>query len=103
MFRRFATLVIFLVGTIVYQVLVKLFDKLMCGLFNMRILKPFDEFFLYDDPSSLSHVTVIMETDKFSGPEMSEYLYGRINGLMPQCRLKLYTIFGQSYFMHMST
>lgn len=64
-FKKYAVLLALIGGTIVYKVLHRIFDKFLCWLLNLKTLRPFDEFFLYDNKNSPSNTTVVLNTEKF--------------------------------------
>ena len=60
----------FLLGGTLYSILSKIIDKILCTVFNMHELLPFDEFFLYDEgPNMLGNVSGILRFTKFEFKE----------------------------------
>ena len=82
-FEKHLVLAALLFGTVIHQVISKLWDKFVCYLWNMKTLGPFDEFFLYDDPSSLANVMCVNFFSKFDGKSMQQYLKKSIQDKVP--------------------
>ena len=60
------TLLSFILGSSAYFLISKLIDKLLCNIFDMHELWPFDEYFLYDQgPNRFGNVRSLFRCSKF--------------------------------------
>jgi len=78
-FKKYGVLLALFVGTAIYKCFSKLIDLILCKMLNMKTLKPFDEFFLYDDPNSLSNVCMVLNfQERFDSEKLSKYYLNKI-------------------------
>ena len=79
----------FVAASIIYRAILKLFDRFLCWLYNMRTLNSFDEFFLYDDESSPSNCLVCLSFKKFEFNYMKEYIKQQYFHNIPANKVRL--------------
>lgn len=99
--QRLTTVLALVAAGIVYKVLHRLYDAIVCRLFNLRTLNGQDEFFMYDDKNSLSNTSVLLLTDKFEFASMRDYLLKQVE-VVPAIRRTIVSILGQFYFQQLS-
>ena len=75
--KKYVLVIALFIGTVVYHAISKMVDFILCKVKNMKTLRPFDEFFLYDSPGSLSNVIINLNFSKFDGETMREYLFNK--------------------------
>lgn len=99
--RKLTTILALVVAGISYRILHRLYDALLCRLFNLQTLNSLDGFFMHDDKDSLSNTGLLMFTDKFEFGAMRDYLHDNIADI-PACRRTMSSILGQYYFRKQS-
>lgn len=77
-FKKFITILGLICGSVAYQILSRLFDRILDKFFRMKALEPLDEMFLYDDEQSLSQISCFIEIEKFDFDKMQHYLHMKI-------------------------
>ena len=88
-------------GSVIYKLIFKLVDYILCKLYNMTTLSVFDEFFLYDDNKSLANTTLSTSFTKFEYEPMRDYLLREWTKIVP-LRCKITNYFGKQYFKTMT-
>ena len=96
--KKLLVIIAFLGASVVYRVILKLIDQFLCWLFRMRVLNPFDEYFLYDDDLSPSNCLVCLSFQKFDFKFMKEYIKQEYFHNIPQNKVRLVQLFGRYYW-----
>lgn len=89
-----AVLIAFLGGSLLYKILIKAFEKILCWFLGMKNLGVIDEFFLYDDNTNLSNTSLSMFLTKHEFQPMSDYILEQTK-MIPEMNVKVYDLFGK--------
>ena len=80
------------VGAVLYKVLIKIFNFIVCKLNGMKALNNIDEFFLSDDKKVI--IGCYLRADKFDFDKMSNLMKERFPGSIAPARDRLLRMFG---------
>lgn len=99
--RRFKTVCMLVVATVLYKAIDKAIEKMVCWWKNLDPVEAMDELSMYDGNGGLANISAVLTFDKFEYESFSKYLHSK-NREIQAMRRVMYSFMGKYYFKKLS-